>query len=161
MQFTLKSSGPEETRKLAAEILEIVLKKQQTQSEESKPIVFLLSGELGAGKTQFTKGIADVLHVKKVKSPSYIYVNEHDIDSLLYPQIKRLIHIDAWRLNDAETARLIILPEYFTGANIVVIEWPEKLDDLEILDLKGTTKVEVNISSGAEPEERVFMIEAI
>jgi tRNA A37 threonylcarbamoyladenosine biosynthesis protein TsaE len=142
MQFTLKSSGPEETRKLAAEILEIVLKKQQTQSEESKPI-------------------ADVLHVKKVKSPSYIYVNEHDIDSLLYPQIKRLIHIDAWRLNDAETARLIILPEYFTGANIVVIEWPEKLDDLEILDLKGTTKVEVNISSGAEPEERVFMIEAI
>jgi L-threonylcarbamoyladenylate synthase len=85
------------------------------------PVVVALSGELGSGKTQFTKGIGQSLGVKEVvNSPTYTIFNEY-----IYGNNKTLAHMDTWRLenNEFEKSGLI---KYLESGNIVVIEWADK-----------------------------------
>ena len=94
--------------------------------------VILLSGELGAGKTIFAKGIAaglEVDNVHQVCSPSYTLVN---IYSAKFP----LYHIDLYRLeNESEIDSLGW--EDFLDQGVIVVEWAEKLKfDLEAIRIK-------------------------
>ena len=83
--------------------------------------VILLYGDLGAGKTHFTQGIAKGLGIlEPVRSPTFTLVNEYQEGRL------PLYHIDLYRLaGDADIAT-IGLDEYFDEEGIVVVEWPEK-----------------------------------
>ncbi|MEO6390927.1 MAG: tRNA (adenosine(37)-N6)-threonylcarbamoyltransferase complex ATPase subunit type 1 TsaE [Pyrinomonadaceae bacterium] len=91
--------------------------------------VVLLSGQLGAGKTVFTKGIAAALgvHADEVHSPSFTLVN-------FYPGALPLYHIDLYRLNaSAETAYAVDLDEILQDASaVVVIEWAERLGNFPL-----------------------------
>ena len=94
--------------------------------------VILLSGDLGAGKTIFAKGIAaglDIDDVHHVRSPSYTLVN---IYSAKFP----IYHIDLYRLaNESEIDDLGW--EDFLGQGVIVVEWAEKLKfDLEAIRIK-------------------------
>lgn len=83
-----------------------------------KPTLVALSGELGAGKTQFTKGIAKELGIKEiVNSPTYTIINEYEYDD------KILAHMDTWRLEKIEGSGLV---EHLEKGNIVVVEWADK-----------------------------------
>ena len=112
-----KTKLTEETIQLGKEFADKYLK-------EDMPVVVALSGELGAGKTQFTKGIAQSLGVKEiVNSPTYTIINE-------YPYMRNgvekvLAHMDTWRLenNELEKSGLI---QHLEQGNIVVIEWADK-----------------------------------
>jgi len=84
------------------------------------PTVVALSGELGAGKTQFTKGIGKQLGVKEiVNSPTYTIINEYDYNG------KTLAHMDTWRLMDDELERSGLI-EHLEEGNTMVIEWADK-----------------------------------
>lgn len=84
-------------------------------------VVVALSGELGAGKTQFTKGIGVGLGVTElVNSPTYTIINEYEYDS------KVLAHMDTWRLMDEDDLKRSGLIEHLEKGNIVVIEWADK-----------------------------------
>lgn len=99
----------------------------------NRPVIFLLKGELGSGKTHFVKGIAKQLKISQIiKSPSYIIMSEYDYN--LSDAFKgKLIHIDTWRIfNEKEWERLK-LNNYLKSSNVIAIEWPEKFLD-EILD---------------------------
>ncbi|WP_430788606.1 tRNA (adenosine(37)-N6)-threonylcarbamoyltransferase complex ATPase subunit type 1 TsaE [Virgibacillus flavescens] len=77
--------------------------------------VITLEGDLGAGKTTFTKGIAIGLGVKRVvNSPTYTIVKEYEGELPLY-------HMDVYRLEDSDED--IGFSEYFEGAGISVVEW--------------------------------------
>ncbi len=84
-------------------------------------VVVSLSGELGAGKTQFTKGIGKELGSKDiVNSPTYTIINEYIYDGNI------LAHMDTWRLNDAQEFNRSGLVEHLDASRIVVIEWADK-----------------------------------
>ncbi len=94
--------------------------------------VILLSGELGAGKTIFAKGIAaglDIDDVHQVCSPSYTLVNIYQAKFPIY-------HIDLYRLeNESEIDGLGW--EDFLDQGIIVVEWAEKLKfDLEAIRIE-------------------------
>lgn len=92
------------------------------------PTVILLDGELGAGKTVFTKGLAAGLDINPadVTSPTFTLVNEHNGRILL-------IHLDLYRLPDGVNAALGIgLGEILLQKAIIVIEWSEKLGNFTI-----------------------------
>lgn len=81
--------------------------------------VVLLNGEMGAGKTAFTKGLAKGLNIKdEITSPTYAYMN--DYDGVLY-------HYDCYRLSSGEDAEALGLTDYFYMDGVCVIEWSENI----------------------------------
>lgn len=98
-------------------------------------VVVALSGELGAGKTQFTKGVGESLGVKElVNSPTYTIINEYKYDS------KTLAHMDTWRLMDEDDLKRSGLIQHIKEGNIVVIEWADKFyQELEEICRKSNT----------------------
>ena len=82
--------------------------------------VFLLSGELGAGKTCLTQGIAKGLGVDEyVRSPTFVLVSVHQGRLPLY-------HIDIYRLDEVAEVVDLGLEEYLAGDGVSVIEWASK-----------------------------------
>ena len=82
--------------------------------------VFLLSGELGAGKTCLTQGIAKGLGVDGyVRSPTFVLVSVHQGRLPLY-------HIDIYRLDEIAEVVDLGLEEYLAGDGVSVIEWASK-----------------------------------
>ena len=81
--------------------------------------VVLLSGELGAGKTAFVKGMAEGLGIEdEVVSPTYAYLNVYG---------DYLYHYDCYRLSGGDEAAALGLTDYFGGENVCVIEWAQNI----------------------------------
>ena len=84
--------------------------------------VILLRGEMGAGKTAFTKGIAKGLNISSdITSPTYAYMNDYD---------GKLYHYDCYRLTSGEDAEALGLTDYFYAGGICVIEWSENISSV-------------------------------
>ncbi len=104
--------------------------KKIATSLESGSIVCLY-GELGAGKTTFTKGLATGFGVNTtITSPTFTLMNVYPV--LDHPaRITTLIHIDTYRLNSAQELLDIGVEEYLgQPGTVTVIEWPEKIAEL-------------------------------
>ncbi len=87
------------------------------------PLVFTLQGEMGAGKTQFAKGVAEALEIKEiVTSPSYVLIKEYA------GYLGNFVHIDCWR-TPAISPEELHLDTYLKPENVLVIEWPAPLLD--------------------------------
>ena len=86
-----------------------------------KQDVLILTGDLGAGKTTFTKGLARGLGIKQmIKSPTYTIVREYDGRLPLY-------HLDVYRIGEDPDS--IDLDDFLFGEGVTVIEWGELLED--------------------------------
>lgn len=88
--------------------------------------VICLQGDLGAGKTHFTKGLARHFGVRPehVSSPTYALVQEYMGSEVT------IYHIDAYRLNSIHEALGIGLDEILDGNAIYIVEWPERISRL-------------------------------
>ncbi len=88
------------------------------------PCVIALSGELGAGKTQFAKGVGGQLGVKEVvNSPTYTIINEYPY---MFNKRKMILaHMDTWRLEGEELEKSGLI-QHLEKGNIVIIEWADK-----------------------------------
>ncbi|MCY7135473.1 tRNA (adenosine(37)-N6)-threonylcarbamoyltransferase complex ATPase subunit type 1 TsaE [Streptococcus sp. SG1] len=83
--------------------------------------VLILSGDLGAGKTTLTKGIAQGLDIRQmIKSPTYTIVREYEGRLPLY-------HLDVYRIGEDPDS--IDLDDFLYGDGVTVIEWGELLED--------------------------------
>jgi tRNA threonylcarbamoyladenosine biosynthesis protein TsaE len=88
--------------------------------------VVALLGELGAGKTQFIKGLAAGVGVRNstyVSSPSFTLINE-------YPGKIPFYHVDLFRLEREKEAEELGLEDYFQGGGITAVEWADKIPSL-------------------------------
>lgn len=108
------SRNPEDTILIAARF---------ARNLRAGDIVFL-RGELGAGKTTFTKGLAQALRVKEseVNSPTFILMNYYDGKLPIY-------HFDFYRLTKESEISTVDMEDYFYGQGVSVIEWPERLGE--------------------------------
>jgi len=98
----------------------IALGKQLGKLLEKQDVI-ILSGDLGAGKTTFTKGIAKGLGIDQmIKSPTYTIVREYEGRLPLY-------HLDVYRIGEDPDS--IDLDDFLFGEGVTVIEWGELLAD--------------------------------
>ncbi|MFC0274521.1 tRNA (adenosine(37)-N6)-threonylcarbamoyltransferase complex ATPase subunit type 1 TsaE [Metabacillus herbersteinensis] len=117
-----KTGQSEETSTLAMKVAALL-----------KPgYVLTLEGDLGAGKTTFTKGLAKGLGIKRnVNSPTFTIIKEYTDGSL------PLYHMDVYRLEDSDED--LGFDEYFNGNGVTVVEWAHHIEDqlpLKRLDIK-------------------------
>lgn len=112
MEYKVTTRSEKETIEIA----------QNFESEKFPNMVICLDGELGSGKTVFTKGIANALGIKEsITSPTFNIIKEYDGELPLY-------HMDVYRL-DGNTDGYGI-EEYFTKGGVVVIEWSDTIKDI-------------------------------
>jgi tRNA threonylcarbamoyladenosine biosynthesis protein TsaE len=84
--------------------------------------VVILDGDMGAGKTLFSKGVALGLGIEEeVTSPTYAYMNDYD---------GRLFHYDCYRIESVEQAEQLGLADYFDMGGICLIEWAQNIAPL-------------------------------
>lgn len=101
---------------------------RQFASELKPGDVVCLEGDLGAGKTTFTQGLAAALGVKgRVTSPTFCIVQEH-IGTR--EPVKLLVHMDLYRLQGAEDVEAIGWEDYLARGAVMVVEWPERAGEL-------------------------------
>ena len=92
--------------------------------------VVCLEGDLGAGKTTFTQGLAAAMGVPgRVTSPTFCIVQEHAGERLL-------VHMDLYRLHDEADVEAIGWEDYLAQGAVLVVEWPERAGSLVPADAK-------------------------
>lgn len=117
---------PDLTLKINMPITKSEQETQQLAEKITKKIknggLVCLFGELGTGKTVFTKGIAHFLGIDKfsIKSPTYTYIR----------RIKNLYHIDLYRLDQIDDLLLHEINELLENKkNIIIIEWADRISE--------------------------------
>lgn len=139
------------TEKDMPQIAHKVVETLASIAKEEARVLFL-EGDLGAGKTTFTKEIAEILGVQKedVHSPTFILKKEYRAE---HPVFKKLIHIDAYRFETKDEARALRLEEDLKdSSSLIVVEWPSKMSyenpdmmiRLTVID-DETREMEVNL----------------
>jgi tRNA threonylcarbamoyladenosine biosynthesis protein TsaE len=110
-----------------------------------------LYGELGAGKTQFVRGLVRGLkgNPRSVSSPTFVLLNVYDSGRLV------VYHLDAYRVGGAEDFESIGFSELLDQRGVVVIEWPERVESL-----LPAQRINVHIQT-LSPRRRQLVIERI
>lgn len=103
-----------------------------------RPIVIALSGQMGAGKTHFVKGIAKGLRIQEpITSPTYTLANEHKFIS--ENRTGTLLHIDTWKMSSKEEFESLRIENTLDNNGVVVIEWADKFEEsIKLLSQKYT-----------------------
>lgn len=130
-EFKIRTTSPEETSALAEKLGTLL----------DAGDVVTLEGDLGAGKTTFTKGLAKGLGVKRVvNSPTFTIIKEYKGRVPFY-------HMDVYRLEDSDED--LGFEEYFDGEGVTVVEWARF-----IADRLPEDRLNINISrTGDEDRE--------
>ena len=141
-RFVFSTASAEETHLLG----------RQLGAQLQPPILIALHGDLGAGKTTLTQGIAAGLGIRRrVTSPTFTLVNEYPLDNGW-----RLVHIDSYRLNSGE-AQSIGLEEILDDERaIVIIEWAER-----VAALLQEERIDIQLIACGDVESREVVISAV
>jgi tRNA threonylcarbamoyladenosine biosynthesis protein TsaE len=111
LRASLVTESAEETRRLAAELAAAL----------PPDTVLALHGDMGVGKTTFVQGLAQGLGVDaQVTSPTFA------IYSVYEGRRAKLVHLDAYRLENARQLDDLLLEEFLTSPWCLAVEWPEK-----------------------------------
>lgn len=115
--FCEQSSSVEQTVRIGERIGQMISQDDKTESK-----IILLQGQLGAGKTQLTRGLVSAWGEQgsKVTSPSYSYINEYKASRGI------IAHCDLWRLPEQTRLADIGLDRYLNNSNTIIIEWANR-----------------------------------
>ena len=132
MEYKITTYSEEETIELA----------QNIESEKFPNMVICLRGDLGSGKTVFTKGFAKAMEItEEVTSPTFNIIKEYTSGEM------PLFHMDVYRL-DGKVEELGI-EEYFTKKGVTIIEWADMIPDV-----LPDRRLDIRIKSSEEDEDK-------
>ncbi|MEK7633728.1 MAG: L-threonylcarbamoyladenylate synthase [Patescibacteria group bacterium] len=134
--FLSKSVG--ETKDIAKKIYKNV-ETRHASSIQKKPLIFIIEGEMGVGKTVFVKGIGESLGIKNIISPTFVIYYEYDIKkSKVKSQKSKMIHVDLYNIQNKEEFKHLGIEKLLKPKNILCFEWGEKAGEIiGLLKSKG------------------------
>ena len=119
---------------------------QNIESEKFKNMVICLSGDLGSGKTVFTKGFADAMEItEEVTSPTFNIIKEYTSGEL------PLYHMDVYRLDGKVDD--IGIEEYYNKKGVTIIEWSDTIEDY-----LPKNRLDIKIKSSDEVEDKRVIV---
>lgn len=119
---TFISRSVKDTEKIAQHMI-----KRMVGSGIRRPVVFILKGEMGTGKTVFVKAAGQLLGVEDIISPTYVIYYEYNARGY---GVSRLVHADFFNIEDPEEFEHLGFEDYLNGPNVIFIEWGEKSGQL-------------------------------
>lgn len=132
MEYKITTYSESETIELA----------QNIESEKFPNMVICLTGDLGSGKTVFTKGFAQALEVQEeVTSPTFNIIKEYTSGEM------PLYHMDVYRLE--ESKQDLGIEEYYTRKGITIIEWADLIEE-QLPD----RRLDIRIKNSIEDEDK-------
>lgn len=124
------SKTPRQTKKLAKFLL-----KKSINEINKKPLIFILEGPLGTGKTTFVKGLGEFLRINNIISPTFVIFYQYTTD---HPKINSLYHFDLYRIENKEELLELKINHYLKPKNVLCFEWGEKTGEIfDLLKAKG------------------------
>ncbi len=147
-QLKITTYGPEETQVLGRRLGEVMGGGE----------LVLMSGDLGAGKTCMTQGIAWGLGVNEhARSPTFVLVSEYEGRHTLF-------HADLYRVDDPLEAEDLGLDETYGNGGVCVVEWAEKADSIfpddhlrVVFSVAGPDKRIVDLSAGGDKHKALLV----
>lgn len=127
---TFISQSAHETERIAQFMV-----KKHMDKKLNKPLVFILEGDMGVGKTVFVKGVGRLFEIENVTSPTYVISCEYEVKKW---GLDHLVHFDLFNIEESNEFKYLGLEEYVKPGNILFIEWGEKAGELnDLLKSKG------------------------
>ncbi|MEK7070333.1 MAG: L-threonylcarbamoyladenylate synthase [Patescibacteria group bacterium] len=126
------SNSEKQTKEIAKEIIVNLIKEN-----EDKPLICIIKGDLGAGKTVFVKGVGELLGIRNIISPTFVIYYEY---ASLFRNMKTLVHVDLYNIQEAEEFKHLGLEKYLQPGTIMCIEWGEKAGEI-IEELKDKGRI--------------------
>jgi tRNA threonylcarbamoyladenosine biosynthesis protein TsaE len=143
--MTYYSKSAEQTEKIGLQ-----LAKKLDEAGVRRAFI-AMRGEMGVGKTAFTRGFASHFGISGVKSPTYTIVNEHHGRANLY-------HFDMYRISDGDDLYSIGYDDYVEAEGYCIAEWSENIED----DIpEDAIYVSISRVDGREDERRIEIDENI
>ncbi len=144
--FSQNTTSAEQTQALAKKILTKII-----ATAKNKAIVIILQGDLGTGKTVFTKGIGQFLNTKEIISPTYtLYYEYLSVNNI----IKKLHHFDLYRVENSEELETLQIKKLLKPNNLLVFEWGEKLGSFINLVEKQKASIVLITLKETAPQKR-------
>ncbi len=141
--LTIETNSPEETFEAGKKLAERISPGQ----------IITLDGDLGVGKTVFTKGFAEGLGIKEpVTSPTFTIVQEYTDGKM------PLYHFDAYRVSDPDEMFEIGFEDYLYGSGVCIIEWAALIEELLPKDM---IRISINKDNGKGFDYRKIEIQGI
>ncbi len=137
--MVFESESASETEKIGA----LLAERLYTHGHKRAFIAF--RGEMGVGKTAFTRGFANYFGISGVKSPTYTVVNEHRGGVNIF-------HFDMYRIESEDDLYSIGFDDYIESDGYSVCEWSENIE--EFLP-RETVRVEISRIEGSENKRRI------
>lgn len=133
------SSSDKETKEIAKTLINSL----------TEGTVICLVGSMAVGKTTFSQGIGSALGISRLISPTYMIMREYLISDHSF--LKRLFHLDLYRLKSAEDIKAFDIDEIWNNPeNLVLIEWPETLTDL-----LPTNRIDIFIKATGDTQREI------
>ena len=144
--ITFLSKAAEETKKIAFEIISNEV-RNLSERKSKRPLVFIIEGELGVGKTVLVKGMGEFLNIKNIVSPTYV----------IYYEYGNFFHYDLYNVTEKIELDYLAIEKNLKSGNILCFEWGEKAG--EIIDLLKSKAeiVYVRMSYVNERERKIII----
>ncbi len=146
-QKSFISRSPSQTKKVASYIV-----KKEMKKSVDRPIIFIIEGELGVGKTIFVKGAGEYFSIKNIVSPTFVVYYEYDINN---PVLRKFIHFDLYNIQEKEEFKYLGIENYLKRGNILFFEWGEKVGEIYPLLQKKGKIVHIKIEYIDETSRRI------
>ncbi|MCL4406338.1 MAG: tRNA (adenosine(37)-N6)-threonylcarbamoyltransferase complex ATPase subunit type 1 TsaE [Patescibacteria group bacterium] len=144
----VKTESFKETRALAEEFIEDVLRKRKPKTGA---LVLLLSGDLGSGKTTFIQGALRYFGVRRATSPTFVLMKHYRL-SRAKLGVKDVYHVDAYRLRSFGDLKELGFGDVLKSSRaLVMIEWPERVRTSLFKDAKM-----ISFACGEKENERII-----
>ncbi|MCR4326429.1 MAG: L-threonylcarbamoyladenylate synthase [Candidatus Roizmanbacteria bacterium] len=149
---TLHSHSAGETQQIAKQIID-----ERRVQLSSQPLVLLLQGNLGAGKTVFAQGIGDALGIKKrIVSPTYVLYYEYVAHD---PQVELFHHFDLYRAQSKEDLELLGIQDILKAKAVIAMEWGEKMGSIQqLLQTTQATILLITITQEKQENDRLLQV---
>ena len=154
-KVSLTSNSEIETQQIAGKLL---LKHWNDIVQNG--LVIALDGDLGVGKTIFTKGSAHFLKIEDIiKSPTYSYIEEYNYTR--YQTRGKLYHLDMWKVETQDMFDRLEITKLFGQKNIIIIEWFNQIKNFALPLLNKIPLIEITITQSTNNIRKIVIKEPI